>query len=624
MPRALIVEILGNAKQFGAELDRAAGKTRSMSKVAGVAGLAIAGGLAVGLDKSVKAAEEGQQATARLELAFKNSGESAKKYAGQIEETESAGRKLGFTDVETRNSLASLELATHSHTVALKSMGAAEDLARFKHISLEQATKALTMAQTGSQRALKQLGLTVQPVTTAQDKLKIALRNQITTIREHYASMGKLSNAQKANEQAAIDNATASEKTRLAYAKVTDTQVTAGKITDLLSQKLHGQADAYSKTAQGGVAVMHANVESLEENLGNALLPAITNVSGKLAALTGFFAEHAGVTKVLVGVLGGLAATLLAVSAYQKLAAAATTIWSGVTKAATAAQWLLNAALDANPIGIVVIALAALGAALVIAWEKSKTFREIVLNVWDDVKAGVMRVVNFFTNTVPQAFNDVKDGVVGAFKDVLSWVRGHWPEIVTLISGPFAPIVGLATNAFGVRDALIGAFDDVRDGAKRIWDKIVGVVRSAAGSFSDAVQPIINAIDSIIGVLKDLFSWASKALGVLGDVLGSGHGKGPPGGPRGGGPKRVPHLAAGGIVNGPTLAMIGESGPEAVVPLPDAAGFGGGLELHVHFDGNVFGDKRAVAREIVDDIRDELVRIGMREPTIFSRKGVKP
>ncbi|QIM22887.1 hypothetical protein G7075_20050 [Phycicoccus sp. HDW14] len=52
---------------------------------------------------------------------------------------------------------------------------------------------------------------------------------------------------------------------------------------------------------------------------------------------------------------------------------------AAATGIVTAAQWLWNAALTANPIGIVVVAIAALVAAIVLAWKNSETFRAIVL-----------------------------------------------------------------------------------------------------------------------------------------------------------------------------------------------------------------------------------------------------
>ena len=66
--------------------------------------------------------------------------------------------------------------------------------------------------------------------------------------------------------------------------------------------------------------------------------------------------------------------TMIALAVAQKVVRAATLAW-------TAAQWLLNVALDANPIGLVVVAVVALGAALVIAYRHSSTFRNVVRRI---------------------------------------------------------------------------------------------------------------------------------------------------------------------------------------------------------------------------------------------------
>ena len=63
-------------------------------------------------------------------------------------------------------------------------------------------------------------------------------------------------------------------------------------------------------------------------------------------------------------------------------------------------------------------------------------------------------------------------------------------------------------------------------------------------------------------------------------------------------------LAAGGIVTRPTLAMIGEAGPEAVVPLDR---MGGGMNVNVYVSGSVTSE-----RDLVESIRRELINIGRR------------
>ena len=77
---------------------------------------------------------------------------------------------------------------------------------------------------------------------------------------------------------------------------------------------------------------------------------------------------------------------------------------------------------------------------------------------------------------------------------------------------------------------------------------------------------------------------------------------------------KIPLLAKGGIVNSPTLAMIGEDGPEAVVPLnrknnPDGIGLGGGMTVNINAGGVTDRtDKKQLAREIGDLLRAEMTR----------------
>lgn len=74
-----------------------------------------------------------------------------------------------------------------------------------------------------------------------------------------------------------------------------------------------------------------------------------------------------------------LTAAIIATAVAQKAVAVASNLW-------TAAQWALNAALTANPIGVVIMAVAALVAAVVLAYKNSETFRNICDQVWKVVK----------------------------------------------------------------------------------------------------------------------------------------------------------------------------------------------------------------------------------------------
>lgn len=137
-------------------------------------------------------------------------------------------------------------------------------------------------------------------------------------------------------------------------------------------------------------------------------------------------------------------------------------------KAMAAAQWLVNAAMSANPIGLIVIALAALAAAFVYAWTHSATFRKILIGAWNAVKGAAMAVVhwfsgpfvNFFTQTIP-----------GAFRTVLNWVKHNWPWLLGALTGP----IGLAVVW------IIKHWRQILNGIRSVWNNVIAFIRKIPG-----------------------------------------------------------------------------------------------------------------------------------------------
>lgn len=237
---------------------------------------------------------------------------------------------------------------------------------------------------------------------------------------------------------------------------------------------------------------------------------------------------------------------------------AATIASTVATQAQTAAQWLLNAAMSANPIMLVVVAIAALTAGLVIAYKESETFRNIVNGAFDAVKAVV----------------------VGVYE----WVRDNWPLLLAILTGP----IGLAVLA------ITRNWDTIKDGFTAVKDWIGDRVTDVVGFFTGLPGRIASAGAGMFDFLKDSFraavNWIIDAWNGLEFSI---PGFDPPGpGPKFGGftlgVPDIPRLAAGGITTGPMLAMVGDnpSGHEAIIPL-DRLGALGGTTIIIH--GDVYG-----------------------------------
>src|SRR5271154_2812827 len=120
------------------------------------------------------------------------------------------------------------------------------------------------------------------------------------------------------------------------------------------------------------ISKLFNNFHDLGVVLGNTLIPKLNELIPKMTAfvqsVAAFSARHPTLIKDVLEVTAGLAALSIGVGAVSFLGGGLLVVISKIPeimKVWTAAQWLLNAAMDANPIGIAVIAIAALAAAAI-------------------------------------------------------------------------------------------------------------------------------------------------------------------------------------------------------------------------------------------------------------------
>ncbi|MGE3448691.1 MAG: hypothetical protein AB7H92_14050 [Microbacteriaceae bacterium] len=347
-------------------------------------------------------------------------------------------------------------------------------------------------------------------------------------------------------------------------------------------QDIERLGDTAKETGQKMARDFEGAFDSLGEGAGGAeqkfigLSDSITGTqdvmeglkTGNVAQLAMGFADLAGATEALWSAAGkyiiqlGKKAAAMATSAATTIADTAATVAHTVAtfaaeaaaKAWAAAQWLLNAAMSANPIMLVVIAIAALVAAFILAWNHSETFRAIVTGAFD--------------------------AVLGIVQTVWRWVSENWPLLLAILTGPIGLAVKFIVDNF---DTIVGFVSGlpgrITNAASGMWDGI-------KDAFKSAVNWIIE-------------KWNGLSFGIPGfDPPGPG-----PSFP--GFTIRVPQiarLAQGGITTGPTLAIVGDNpgGREAIVPLPPGGSGGlGGVTIIVNAM-----DQRGVAEAVVRGLRD--------------------
>lgn len=151
------------------------------------------------------------------------------------------------------------------------------------------------------------------------------------------------------------------------------------------------------------------------------------------------------------------------------------------TKAWTAAQWLLNVAMSMNPIGWVIIAVVALVAVIVVLWNKSATFRNFWITVWNGIKVATLAVwnavrtkVSEFWAWITNVVSNIRTKTVAGWNAVKTGAVRAWDSITSKVSKFYNWVTGLPGKISG---RLFGMWDGVKTGLKAALNWVIGRLR---------------------------------------------------------------------------------------------------------------------------------------------------
>lgn len=299
-----------------------------------------------------------------------------------------------------------------------------------------------------------------------------------------------------------------------------------------------------------------------------------------------------------------------------------------------------------NPWGIAIGLIVALAAAIIMNWDliKEKTIEiwsainDFVSGVWGNIVSTAQSVWGGITDFFIGVWEGIKEAfkfgaalavglvieyfnlfgidivstmqiIIGAlqmawttiqaaFSSALNFIKGVWNTVWTAISGFLSPIWENIKKTIG--DAwnwISGKFEElskpISDAWKSMWEGMGEVVSDVwegiKNGFKTSINFIINGINTVINALNTVARVGGAALGMKEISI-------PP----------ITPLASGGIVNRPTLAMIGEAGPEAVLPLSSAYSpipAYAGANINVYIQGGYYLD-----RDAADEIGEKIIQ----------------
>lgn len=176
---------------------------------------------------------------------------------------------------------------------------------------------------------------------------------------------------------------------------------------------------------------------------------------------------------------------------------------------------------------------------------------------WADVTSALANIGAWFTNMFQKAWT----GLTNIFSKLGSWFGDRWNDVTSVLANVSSWFGNMFTSAY---NAVKNAFSSIGGFFSGVWSTVQSIFVNAGqkvgsavgGAFRSAVNGVLGTIENVvngfIGMINGVIGMINKIPGVsLGGI----------------GYVSLPRLARGGIVDSPTIAMIGEAGKEAVVPL---------------------------------------------------------
>lgn len=285
----------------------------------------------------------------------------------------------------------------------------------------------------------------------------------------------------------------------------------------------------------------------------------IASLAGITAALTTLFFMSGGFTIIKNALLG----------------------WAASTKLVTAAQWLLNAAMNANPIGLVIAAVVGLVAAFVVLWNRSEAFRNFWIGLWENIKEAASKAkekISGWIDNIKDKINEfgekaaeIKNSIVQTWDNIKSKTKELKDKVVQFFENIRS---GIAEKIANAKEKVSKAVDKIKEflsfsGLKK---KVSDLFDSIKDKITSPIEKAKELVDKAVKKIKDFFPIKMGKIfsGIKLPHFKISGGKAPWGiGGKGTKPSiDIDWYAQGGVFDkGARLIGLGENGAEAIVPL---------------------------------------------------------
>lgn len=310
---------------------------------------------------------------------------------------------------------------------------------------------------------------------------------------------------------------------------------------------------------------IEAIIEQVKQSLSDALNAFINDILPAIKDGISWIIDNLPLIEALVIAIG----TAFAAWKVVGLITAITTALEGMTVAEVALaakQAILNAVMAANPIGLIIAAVAGLVAAFITLWNTSDEFRQF----WHDFGDSVLEVWETVVDGVTQWIDDL----VWAWKTAIQSIKDYFADIGKFWKNTWESLKSGAKDAWeGVKEAFSGVVEWFGEKFSKAWQKVKDVFSTGGKIFTGIKEGIVETFKTVVnGIIRGInkvvsipFNAINKILDKLRNVDIAGvtpfdwiNTFDVP---------QIPELARGGVLKRGQIGLLEGNGSEAVVPL---------------------------------------------------------
>ena len=362
-------------------------------------------------------------------------------------------------------------------------------------IKSSQAGTSLRTIMNNLSGDVKICGSSIGEVTIATTNADGSMRNLSDILADCRTAFAGLTESEKASAAESLVGKNAmSGFLALMNAGEEDIAKLSGAIADC-DGTAQSMADTMNDNLEGQLTILKSQLQELAISFGEVLLPAVKSI---VSFLQGFI-------DVLNNMPDGMKQTIVTVALVAaalgpvliivgKIITAVGTIMTivpkvaGVINTVKGAFAALNATMLANPIVLIIAAIAALVAACIYLWNTNEDFRQFWIDLWEDIKEVAIAVWEAISEFLSNAWGAIRQTAATVWNGISDFFSGIWDGIKSTVS----------TVAGAIRDFLSGVWNTIKSTATTVWTAISTFFTTVWNGIQSVVTTVVTAVSTFL------------------------------------------------------------------------------------------------------------------------------